>query len=309
MMFLSTTRILLIVCLLAAPRLIAVGAVPVRADPDQARIDKSGYHLFNPTPTKYLREMTIDGPGATESPYTVDAGHFQVEMLFVSYTTYHETFTDPDFPDEIGKFRYELWNVAPMILKIGLLNKLDVQVVLEPYNFVYEREFIGDYDLRVKRHGFGDTTLRFKYNLWGNDGGRTALALTPYIKFPTSEQGIGNNGVEGGIILPFEVGLMEDLYVGVTSRFGSVRNIFNSRYHAEFGNSIAVSYDFLDYLSAYVEFFSVLSTERDIDWLGGVSTGVTYWVTDSLQFYAGSKFGLTRSADEWSPFIGMAWRF
>src|SRR6266436_4230281 len=56
-----------------------------------ARVDKAAYHLFNPTPREYLREMVADRPDKTESPYTVDAGHFQVETDLVSYTRDHDT--------------------------------------------------------------------------------------------------------------------------------------------------------------------------------------------------------------------------
>src|SRR5207247_8308607 len=48
------------------------------ADPS-AGLDKRHYTLFNPTPRELMREMNTDRPDKTESPYTVDAGHFQVE--------------------------------------------------------------------------------------------------------------------------------------------------------------------------------------------------------------------------------------
>ena len=48
--------------------------------------DKSTYNLFNPTPRELMREMSTDRPDQTESPYTVDAGHFQMEMDFVKAT-------------------------------------------------------------------------------------------------------------------------------------------------------------------------------------------------------------------------------
>src|SRR5258706_4958287 len=75
----------------------------------QPAVDKSAFHLFNPTPANDLREMDTDGPGATESPYTVDAGHFQVEMALVSYTT--DNNSSGGLPH-----RVEAWAVAPMIL-------------------------------------------------------------------------------------------------------------------------------------------------------------------------------------------------
>ena len=50
---------------------------------DQAS-DKSKYHLFHPTPDRLLRDLSTDRPDLTESPYTVDAGHFQIETDFVN---------------------------------------------------------------------------------------------------------------------------------------------------------------------------------------------------------------------------------
>jgi CheY-like chemotaxis protein len=352
--------------LLLATLLTVRGAQPRGQEPT---VDKSIYHLFNPTPEKYLRELTTDGPGATESPYTVDAGHFQVEMNFLSYATFHENFNPlsqsarqeierlrelaglgPGGPAS-GTYRFEEWSVAPLNLKVGLLNQLDLQLILEPLNIVYERESYEYSDVQedingelvnvqvkrqfaVRRRGYGDTTLRLKWNLWGNDGGRTAMALTPWVKFPTStdrniEQaaktngltGGFNNSLEGGVVLPFEVTLPSDFYVGLSPRFAFMRNVrlredasgvplgIENGYHAEFGNSIALSHDFSDYFSAYVEFFSSVSTERNSEWIGNVGPGLTFWITDDLHLFAGMKYGLTRSSDNWSSWLGMAWRF
>ena len=49
--------------------------------------DKSGYNLFNPVPENLLRDLSPDRPDATESPYTVDAGHYQLEMDFANFTS------------------------------------------------------------------------------------------------------------------------------------------------------------------------------------------------------------------------------
>lgn len=48
--------------------------------------DKSSYSLLNPTPRELMREMSTDRPDATESPYTVDAGHFQAELSFFDFS-------------------------------------------------------------------------------------------------------------------------------------------------------------------------------------------------------------------------------
>src|SRR5436189_3538431 len=113
--------------------MLSVAAGSEQPSAGKPAVDKSVFNLFNPTPTEYLRAMDRDGPGATESPYTVDAGHFQVEMTLVDYTYDRESF------DAMTK-RFEAWEIASMNLKLGLLNQLDAQLVLETYNLLFERE-------------------------------------------------------------------------------------------------------------------------------------------------------------------------
>src|ERR1043166_4590448 len=266
------------------------------ADAGKPAVDKSVFNLFNPTPAEHLRALDTDGLGSTESPYTVDAGHIQVEMTLVSYTSERESFGGVTA-------RFEAWAIAPMNLRIGLLNRLDAQLLLEPYNVLYERED----GTRTTRRGFGDTTMRLKYNFWGNDGGRTAFAATPYVKFPTSQDDIGNRGIEGGLILPLAVELPRAFYLGLTTRFDAVRDEDESGYHAEFVNSAAFGHDLFGSLFGYVEFFSAVSTERDAEWVGTFDTGLIYELTENVQLNTGVNIGVTRSADDWSVFAGMAW--
>ncbi len=118
---------------LLAPTMLAVAAGVEPTNAGKPAVDKSVFNLFNPTPTEHLRAMDRDGPGSTESPYTVDAGHFQVEMTLLAYTHDRESFAGMTQ-------RFEEWEIASMNLKLGLLNQLDAQLVLEPYNLLYERE-------------------------------------------------------------------------------------------------------------------------------------------------------------------------
>src|SRR5688572_7370925 len=78
--------------------------------------DKSQYTLFNPTPPDLMRELSTDRPDKTESAYTVDAGHVQIEMDVVSYVYDHSG--EPDV---------EAWDFAIANFKLGLLNNLDLQ--------------------------------------------------------------------------------------------------------------------------------------------------------------------------------------
>jgi hypothetical protein len=265
---------------------------------DRVGVDKSAFHLLNPTPSQYLRSMDTDGPGATESPYTVDAGHFQIEMIWLAFAADTDSFDGEPYELEAAA-------VLPMILKLGLFNRLDVQLVLEPYNVVRER--LGTNELNTR--GFGDTTLRLKYNLWGNDDGPTAIAVMPYVKLPTSKDGLGSDSLEGGVILPLSVELPDGCWLGLTTRFGAVRDPAQRDYHAEFVNSIAFGRDLFGNLFGYVELFSAVGTEQEAGWVGTFNTALIYSLTDDVQLNTGVNIGVTRSADDWSAFFGTAWRF
>jgi hypothetical protein len=161
----------------------------------------------------------------------------------------------------------------------------------------------------IKQRGFGDVTVRSKVNLWGNDGGATALSLMPYIKFPTNQDDLGNNSVEGGIIAPMAVALPANWGMGIMTQLDIIRDEVGGGHHPEFVNTITFSHDIAGKLGGYVEFFSLVSTESDTDWVGTFDCGVTYALSDDIQLDAGINIGVTRSADDFSPFIGLSWRF
>src|SRR6266699_3088151 len=80
---------------------------------DKPPPDKRGYNLFHPTPRDMMRELSADRPDKTDCPFTVDAGHFQVEMDFANLT-----YDAPNW--ERGKVKWENYQIAPMNLKLGV---------------------------------------------------------------------------------------------------------------------------------------------------------------------------------------------
>lgn len=262
--------------------------------------DKSQYHLFNPTPRDLMREMSTDRPDKTESPYTVDAGHFQFEMDVLNYAYDRHN----GLP---GDTRIESLSIAPVNLKAGLCNWADLQVVLETYTSV--RTHVRATREVENQRGFGDVTIRLKGNMWGNDEGETALAVMPYVKLPTNQDHLGNNSVEGGLIVPFAVGLPRGWGMGVMTQLDIIRDEPGRGHHPEFVNTITFGHNIVGNLDGYVEFFSAVSTERDSEWIGTFDTGVTYGLTEDIQLDAGINIGVTKAADDWNPFIGISWRF
>jgi len=266
----------------------------------EGQADKSGFNLFNPTPRNLLRELSTDRPDKTESPYTVDAGHFQIESDLVNFS--YDAFNgDP------SDTRAESWSFANTNFKVGLLNNVDLQLVVSTFNHVR----LEDQTARTvdEISGFGDIITRLKINVWGNDGGTTAFGVMPFVKFPTAQNNLGNDAVEGGLILPLAVSLPAEWALGLMTQFDFARDTSGSGYHPEFINTITVSHSIVGELSGYVEFFSSVSTEGESDWIGTVDLGVTYGVTDDIQLDAGVNIGVTRAADDFNPFVGISWRF
>ncbi|MGA9777765.1 MAG: transporter [Limisphaerales bacterium] len=256
--------------------------------------DKSGYSLFNPVPDNLMRELSPDRPDETESPYTVDAGHYQLEMDFVNFT-YNQSDGTTTKTWEVGDFNF----------KAGLLNNVDVQFVYDNYLNV-RTESSGN---TVTQSGFGDFTTRVKVNLWGDDGGTTAFALLPYVKFPTSTDNLGNNAVEGGIILPLAVSLPRDFDLSMETAASLMKNDDNGGYHEEFIASASLDHPIIGKLSGYLEFFSNFTTERHAGWVGTVDTGLEYLVTKNVQLDCDCYFGVRPAAADYNPFCGITVRF
>jgi len=285
---------------LAALAVLSTDVNAAQHDGEQPKPDKSKYHLLNPTPPELMREMSTDRPDKTESAFTLDAGHFQVEMDVLNYA-YDR---DNGLP---GDTRIETVSIAPMNLKVGLCNYADFQLLLETYSSVRIHQRA---TRSVEEHrGFGDITARLKVNLWGNDGGATAFAMMPFVKLPTNQDDLGNNSVEGGIILPLAVALPYEWSMGLMTEVDFNRDESGGGHHAEFVNTITFGHDIVGNLAGYLEFFSAVSTESDSEWVGTADVGFTYALTDNIQLDTGVNIGVTRSADDINPFLGISWRF
>ncbi len=262
--------------------------------------DKSSYHLFKPVPRELMREMSTDRPDKTESAYTVDAGHFQVEADLLNYSyDRHNTARDHTVSESLA--------IAPFNFKIGLCNNSDLQFVVPTYNIARMRD--RRTRARETENGFGDFIVRNKINLWGNDAGTTAFALMPYVKFPTASKNLGNDAYEGGLIAPLAVALPAGWGMGLMTQVDFNEDGDGSGHHPEFVNTVTFSHDIVGSLAGYVEFFSSVSTDDDADWVGTVDVGLTYGLTENIQLDAGVNIGVTRSADDWNPFVGISWRF
>lgn len=269
-------------------------ASPVVAKPGPAsKPQKEGYTLFNPTPGALLRGLNTDRPSVTESPFTVDAGHLQAEMSFVEYTY-----------DYGHGSRTDGYSAAPFNVRVGLLNDLELDLILNPYLNVYARSRAASSHLA----GIGDAQVRMKVNFWGNDGGTTAFGLLPFVNFPTGYDGLSNHHVEGGLIVPFTVQLPGGFDLGTMAEFDAHRNAANDGYGLDFLHSITLGKEITEQLNVYVEYVGVAPVRTRRTYLAYFDTGVTYALTANVQVDLGINLGLSRRANDLTVFGGVAFR-
>lgn len=273
----------------AAAVAVLAAAVPAFSDEERSRA-KSGCSLFRPTPRDLMRPLSTDRPDATESPYTVDAGHLQLEADVAAYLR--------DVAREDGE-EIRGWAFGITNVKLGLTNSIDAQLVVE----TYRREEISGTTV----DGFGDLVFRGKINLWGNDDGPTAFALLPFIKFPTAEEGLGNDHMEYGIALPFAAELPHGFGFGAQVVVEAFRNDADTGYDAGLGASATLNHALVGSLSMFVEIAG--AGPADAPWEATFNTGLTYGIGENVQLDVGTFVGLNRAAPDLVVFVGFAWRF
>ncbi len=249
------------------------------------------YTLFNPVPDAKQRTFTPDRPNQSTGPFTVDAGHFLLEMDFANYTL------------DRGPADIDQWNVAPVNLRVGLLPALELDIQYAGYFNVRTRD-------RGTQSGFGDLSLRPKINLFGNDGGTYAFGLYPLLRLPVSTAGLASRSVEGGLGLLFAASLPGEVSLTISADFQCVRNSGDTGYVGDYLDAISLTRGLgIKHLAGFIEIASEVSSESPSAAAIQMDTGVTYQIGENTQIDLDCNFGVTRAAPDYMPFAGLAVRF
>jgi hypothetical protein len=237
-----------------------------------------------------LRELTTDRPDATESPFTVDAGHVQLEMDGVSYTR-----------NRLDGVRTTEWVFAPFNVRYGLTPNLEAGIFVVPHVRVTEQDRNGP---KQTVRGIGDTTLRVKLNLRGNDGGPTAFGLMADLKLPTAAEGLGNDRTEGALTFPiaYEIGAGWEGAAMTSIEFAHT----DRGRRAIWVNTITFARDIAPDLGGFLE---LTSAAGDGGHVATFNCGLTRPFGPQIQLDCGVNIGLSRNAPDLSVFAGLSRKF
>ncbi|WP_460613750.1 transporter [Hymenobacter seoulensis] len=274
--------------------LLASGPVALAQEkPKTCPYDSAHFNLFKPVPRNQLRPLRPDRPGVTESPFTVDAGHFQLETDALRLINTHE-----------GVSRSREWKAAYTTLKLGLSRRTDVQLEVPLYKVAKERE-TEDADWQ-REAGFGDVALRLKHNFIGDDqDGPVAIAIVAYTRLPTGGKA-GSGAMEGGLILPVNIELPHkyNLDLQIESDLNYDRE--QGKHYVRMMPSVALDHEFNDVFSFLVEGVTQWDAQSR-NWRSSLNFAPIFSLNENLQVDLGAHLALNRESDR-EFFIGFTYR-
>jgi hypothetical protein len=261
------------------------------------QLDRSQYNLFNPTPAGEMRDFMPDRPSITDGPYTVDPGHWLLEVGLFEYTR------DRYNSDGV---RLDSFASGDTNIRLGVTSYAEVDFLFTAYSSILTTD--KETGVRSRQSGFSDLTLRSKISLFGDDGGFFAIGLIPFLTLPSGADGIGGRGFAGGVGLPVQFTLPSDFQLGVE---GTVQTIHEpgGGSHFDYLNSISLAHAITKKLSTYVEFATDISTAAHSSWIGTVDTALIYQPANNWELDAGVNIGVTKAANDLFTFVGAAWRY
>ena len=262
---------------------------------------KSAYSLLNPTPDKDLRDLSADRPGKFFTPITVDAGRLQIESDFVSYT--HQNVQKLD----TGTFEF----LDPE-LRLGVLSNVELDASFNGDELVRARHDGATHTRNLD--GFGDVFFRARVNLFGNDGGDVAFAVSPYVKLPSrtaAALAIGDGVVEGGNLSLLQVKLPQGFTLGVESEIDALEGGMSSKRFANFAEVLSLQHEVpgVKHLTATAEFFASDSVDRFTPAQYTADVALAYLLKPATQLDCGANFGLNRAAPNVQVYAGISHRF
>ena len=246
------------------------------------------------------KPMSTERPSKTDSPYSVSPKRYQIETNVIGYTR------DKYCPD-VDCTRTKTYEVfGTNNLRIGLTDRTDIQFITDVY---LNKSIESDTDGDDRMQGFGDTTVRLKYNLTGNHSAdKMSFALLPSIKFATNRKNLSHSTIEYGLGLPFNFNLSHDWSIGGMSVVNWV-NGEQGGYDLNYVNALVVSRPINQSLKWYLEYFTSVTEHSDDTWKNTIDFGLVYAVSPTFSLDASIYKGVTRAADDTKVFFGLAYLF
>jgi len=244
--------------------------------------------------------LETDRPDFTEGTSTVPRGHFQLEGGY--------TFV---YGRENGT-RSRTHTAPELLLRAGLADNFELRIGWEGYTWLNEqargRTRAGrPVTVEEGTQGGADTYVGFKWKLLDQEGLRPDFAIIPAVTVPGGSSGFSSGDVDPEIKLAWSYGLGERWSVGGNVNLAAPTD--GGKRFFQSGASVALGYELLERVGAYVEYFGFYPNARGADCAHTLNTGLTWRLTDNLQLDWRIGAGLNEEAEDFFTGVGFAFRF
>jgi len=234
----------------------------------------------------FLAALVVSGRAQiTETPVTVKPGHFLLEMDALSLSI-----------DRDGDSKVTAFGAANTFLSTGITDNWDIQVGAQ---LLLTEHFTIDGGDSHTETGIGDVFFRTKWRFYESETTYTKVAVMPFVKVPTSSGGIGNDSVEGGLIIPWETRIWGDFRFEAMAEVDFLRNPADDGYDSFWYVSAALHRQLTKQIGLYGEGTLGKSTGGE-DFAGVLGGGVTYHLTEGMWFDLAAYRGLSSGASDWN---------
>ncbi len=231
----------------------------------------------------------------TETTTTSGAGHVDVKMDALSVGLNQEA---------AAPNQYQALAAGTTIVSAGLTDNFDFQVGTQ----LFLRSTFTVAKIDHTETGMGNVGARFKWTFWKDDASGQALALIPYVKFPTHSQFGGSQHLLGGLILPWSMKLGLGTTAAAMVEWDQLRNITNTAYESRFYTSGYLRWDLGKFFGAYTEATMSDSTHSSSSFTGTLGAGATLTISHNFEwdFEESKVIGNGRSA--WTEVLRFRWK-
>lgn len=231
----------------------------------------------------------------TETTQTIEPGSVLMRMDAISFGLK---------PDTSAPNQYKALALGTTIVSAGVTDTLDAEVGAQ----LFLRDTFSTAGSDHTDSGVGDVSLRAKWTFWRDPSSGEAAAIIPYVMLPTNSSAVGNNSVEGGVILPWSWDIAAGTKAAAMVEWDEFRNVANTRYDTRWYGSAYIKWDLGSTLGAYAETTLSASTAGSSSFAGTVGGGATLSISKNFQwdFEASRVLGSGRSA--WAEVLRFRWK-
>ena len=231
----------------------------------------------------------------TEFPQTIEPGGVLVRMDAISFGAE---------PDASAPNQYRALAVGTTLVSAGITSSVDFEFGAQ----LFLRDTFSRAGSEHTESGIGDVTLQPKWTFYKDPASGQEAAVIPYVMLPTDSKAVGNNSVQGGLIVPWSMDIAAGLKAGAMIEWDELRNVADTRYDTRWYGSAFIRWDLGGRVGAYAETTASLSTSGSSADSGSIGGGATLNASGNFQWDLEVSREIGSGRSQWTEVLRFRWK-